>query len=131
VIRQVDYVRVSRDINDENLACFQRALQAENWTEVYNQENVNMKFNIFHNTFLLILENSFPLVFKKKKDTNRWITKSIRISCNHKRALYILVKKSSDDSLKLYYKRYLTRVIKEAKKLYYQKLISNSENETN
>jgi late competence protein required for DNA uptake (superfamily II DNA/RNA helicase) len=112
-------------------AYFQRALQTENWVEVYNQENVNRKFNIFHNTCLLILEDSFPLVYKKKKDTNKWITKGIRISCNHKGALYILLKKSSDDRLKLYYKRYciiLMRVIKEAKNLYYQKLISNSEN---
>jgi hypothetical protein len=67
-------------------------IQNKNWAEVYNQGNVNMKFNIFHNTFLLILENSFPLVYKKKKDTNRWSTKGIRISCNHNRAVYILVK---------------------------------------
>jgi late competence protein required for DNA uptake (superfamily II DNA/RNA helicase) len=90
-----------------------------------------MKFNKFHNTFLVVLENSFPFVYKKKKDTIKWITKGIRTSCNHKRALYNLVKKSKDEGLKLYYKRYCTilmRVIKEAKKLYYQKLISNSEN---
>jgi hypothetical protein len=98
--------------------------------EVYNQENVNIKFNIFHNTFLLILENSFPLVYKKK-DTNKWITKGIRTTCNHKRALYILVKKSNDERPKLYYTRYcriLMNVIKEAKKLHYHKLISDSDN---
>ncbi|PNF22769.1 hypothetical protein B7P43_G06670 [Cryptotermes secundus] len=131
VMRQSDHVRAYRDINEENIVCFQRALQNENWIEVYNQENVNMKFNIFHNIFLSIFENSFPIVYKKKKDSNNWITKGIRISCKHKRALYILVKKSSDDSLKLYYKRYckiLVRVIREAKRLYYQKLIINSEN---
>jgi hypothetical protein len=45
--------------------------------------------------------------------------------------MYNLVKKSKDDGLELHYKKYckiLTRVIREAKKLYYQKLISNSEN---
>jgi late competence protein required for DNA uptake (superfamily II DNA/RNA helicase) len=88
-----------------------------------------MKFNELHSTFLVILENRFPLVYKKKKDTNKWITKDIRTSCNHNRALYNLVKKSRDEGLKQYYKRYCTilRVIKEAKKLYYQKHISNSE----
>jgi hypothetical protein len=132
VMRQSDHVSAFREINEEKITNFQQALQNENWEEVYNQENVNRKFNIFHNTFLLILENSLPLVYKKKKDiTNKWITKGIRLSCKHKRTLYILVKKSSDDRLKLYYRRYctiLTRVIREAKKLYYHELISKSEN---
>jgi adenylate cyclase class IV len=85
-------LRAFRDINEENIAYFQRTLQNENWEEDYNQENVNMKFNKFHTTFLVIRETGFPLVYKKKKDTNIWITKGIRTSCNHKRALYNLVK---------------------------------------
>jgi hypothetical protein len=43
-------------------------LQNENWEEVYNQENVNGKFNIFLKIFVLNFENSFPLVYKKKED---------------------------------------------------------------
>jgi hypothetical protein len=129
---QSEHVKAFREINEEKIANFQLALQNENWEEVYNQEIVNRKFNSFLNTFLLIFENSFPLVFKKKEDiTNKWITKDIRLSCKHKRTLYTVVKKSSDDRLKLYYKRYCTirkRVIREAKKLHYQKLISKSEN---
>jgi hypothetical protein len=70
-------MRAFRDISDENIAYFQRALQNENWQEVYNQEDINTKFNKFHNTFLVIVENSFPLVHKRKKDTNKWITKGI------------------------------------------------------
>jgi hypothetical protein len=68
---------------------------------------------------------------KKKDIINKWITKGIRISCKRKRTLYSLVKKSSDERLKLYYKRYcniLVKVIKEAKKLNYHKLINKSEN---
>jgi hypothetical protein len=102
-------------------AYFQWALKNGNWEEVYNQENVYMKFNSFHHIFLVILENSFALVYKKKRDINNWIIKGIRISCNHKRALYTPVKNPRDDRLKPYYKRYctiLTRVIKEAKKRY-------------
>jgi hypothetical protein len=67
--------------------------------------------------FLLIFENSFPLVRKKKEGiTNKWITKGIRLSCKHKRTLYTLVKKSSDDRLKLYYKRYCTYYTNESNK---------------
>jgi hypothetical protein len=131
---QSEHVNAFREINEEKIANFQLALQNENWEEAYNQEIVNRKFNIFLKTFLLIFENSFPLVFKKKEDiTNKWITKGIRLSYKHKRTLYTLVKKTSDDRLKLYYTRYwttsiLTRVMREAKKLYYNKLISKSEN---
>jgi hypothetical protein len=35
-------------------AYFQWTFRNKNWEEAYNQENVNMKFNIFHNTFLVI-----------------------------------------------------------------------------
>jgi hypothetical protein len=66
-----------------------------------------------------------------KRDIIKWITKGIRVSCTHKRALYTLVKNSSDDRLKSYYKRYYTilmRVIKEVKIWYYQKIASKSEN---
>ena len=69
MIRKKDHVRAFRDINDENIAYFQWALQNENWEAVYDQENVNTKFNTFHNTFLTIVENSFPLVYKKKRKT--------------------------------------------------------------
>jgi hypothetical protein len=33
------HVRAFRDISDDNIAYFQRALQNENWQEVYNQED--------------------------------------------------------------------------------------------
>jgi hypothetical protein len=53
------------------------------------------------------------------------------MSCKHKRILYSLVTKLGDDRLKSYYKKYCTilaKIIKEAKKLYYCKLISKPEN---
>lgn len=88
---QSEHVKAFREINEEKIENFQLALQNENWDEVYNEENVNRKCNSFLNTFLLIFENNFPLVFKKKEDiTNKWITKGIRLSCKHKRTLYTL-----------------------------------------
>jgi hypothetical protein len=36
VTRKSNHVRASRDIKDENIVYFQRALQNENWQEVYN-----------------------------------------------------------------------------------------------
>jgi hypothetical protein len=132
VKKQTKHQYICREINEETITKFQISLQNENWEDAYDYGNVNSKFNIFLNIFLLNFENSFPLVHKKKEDIiNKWITKSIRISCKRKRTLYSLVKKSSDERLKLYYTRYcniLVKVIKEAKKLYYHKLMSKSEN---
>jgi hypothetical protein len=60
------HVGALREIDEENTANFQLALQNKNLEQVYKQENLNRKFNIFHNIFLLIFENSFPLVVKKE-----------------------------------------------------------------
>jgi hypothetical protein len=57
-------------INEEKITNFQSALQ-KNWEEVYNQENVNSKLNIFLHISLLNFENSFPLAYKKRDVTNK------------------------------------------------------------
>jgi hypothetical protein len=95
VKKQTKHQYICREINKETITNFQIALQNENWEDVYDYGNVNSKFNIFLNIFLLNYVNSFPLVHKKKEDIiNKWITKCIRISCKRKRTLYSLVKKS-------------------------------------
>jgi hypothetical protein len=119
-----------RYINDKKITNFQSALQNENW-KVYKQENVKSKFNIFLHISLLNFENSFPLVYKKKKNvTNNWITMHLRISSKHRRTLHSLLTKSGD-RLKSYYKKcctILAKVITQAKKLHYYKFIHKSEN---
>jgi hypothetical protein len=59
------------------------------------------------------------------------MTCGIKISCQHKRELYLTLRNSNDPDLKRYYKIYckiLSIVIKAAKKLHYNRLISNSNN---
>ena len=67
----------------------------------------------------------------KLLNRNSWITLGIRTSCHHKRALYMELKTNNNPVLKKYYKDYcliLTKVIKEAKKMDYDKHIANSNN---
>ena len=62
---------------------------------------------------------------------NSWITLSIKTSCRHKRELYLLSRNSNDEKLKRRYQAYckiLHKVIKEAKKLYYDTKIQKSNN---
>ena len=76
--------------------------------------------------------HSFP--FKKFYHTQAdktWITTGIKISSQHKRELYLLCRDKKNPNLRNYYKKYcriLTKVIKTAKKLHYNKLIINSNN---
>jgi hypothetical protein len=62
---------------------------------------------------------------------NSWITPGIKISCKHKRFLYLCTRNSDDISLKKYYKQYceiLANVMKEAKELTYDNQINKSTN---
>jgi hypothetical protein len=66
-----------------------------------------------------------------KHKNNGWITTGIRISCRCKKSLYILTRNNNSHLFKLYYKCYcsiLKKVIREAKKKYYNQLISSSDN---
>jgi hypothetical protein len=59
------------------------------------------------------------------------MTKGIKISTNHKREIYLISKNSKNPKLKQYYQSYcklLSKVIKEAKILQYNKQILTSHN---
>jgi hypothetical protein len=80
-------------------------------------------------TYLRILYFSFPLYKSLVKDTLKgWLTKGILISYRHKNVLYLLSKMSDNTLLKDYYKKdickILTSTIQLAKKMHYNKLIS-------
>ena len=95
-------------------------------------KNVNIIFNNFLNTYLRIFYASFPVIKSKNSyQSKSWITTGIKISCANKRKLYLNYRNSNDPYYKEYYKKYchiLSTVIMSAKKLYYNKLISNSNN---
>jgi hypothetical protein len=102
----------------------------ETWDNVFVDKDVDTIFNSFLNTYLRIFYSSFPIrKVKAKSKKNPWITYGIKISCCHKRELNLNLMNSNDPNLKRYYKihcKSLTNVIKAAKKLYYVRLILNS-----
>jgi hypothetical protein len=68
---------------------------------------------------------------KAKTKSNPWMTRGIKISCQHKRELYLALRNSDDPNLKHYYKIYckiLSNVIKAAKNLHYNRLSFNCNN---
>jgi len=66
-----------------------------------------------------------------KHKYNAWITTGIITSCKRKKELFTLTRVSNNYNLKLNYKKYcsiLTKVIRSAKKLHYNNIITHSKN---
>ena len=97
-----------------------------------NNPTVDTLFSSFLNNYLRIFHEHFPQhKFIKRHNNTPWMTPGIRISCKHKRLLYLFTRNSNDTSLKKHYKQYckiLTKVIKEAKKYTYNNQINKSTN---
>jgi hypothetical protein len=85
-----------RKINNFTIAHFQLQLSQENWESVFGENNVNLIFNSFLNTYLRIFNSSFPIIKRQHKTSKSsnitWITHEIRISCKHTRELYSIIK---------------------------------------
>jgi hypothetical protein len=96
------------------------------------EEDVNIIYNNFVNTYVRIFYASFPLVkVSNSKNLKSWLTKCTITSCLNKRRLYLNYRKSNNPTLKEHYKRYcqiLSKVITAAKRLHYNKLILRSDN---
>jgi hypothetical protein len=123
-----------RNINSDTTAQFKLMLSYENWSTIFTENNIEISFQEFMNTYLRNFYHCFP--YKKVHNNynkKAWITKGIKTSCRMKRDLYNLCKTSQDTNLKQYYKNYtkiLADVIKTAKFKHYNKIYSSSKNKT-
>jgi len=90
---QFPHSTIIRLINDSTIAQFKLKLSYENWTETFTEDNIDINFKNFINTYLRIFNCTFP--YKRiypNRNRNAWITKGIKISSKRKQALYILSK---------------------------------------
>ena len=130
--KEMPFKQKIRAINKITLTNFQALLKQEMWESVYHNEDVNDMFNSFLSTFLNIFEASFPVKYKSTNNKNNdWITQGIKISCKHKRILYTISRNCNDPTVKTHYDNYcriLKKVIREAKKQHYSRLIAKSSN---
>jgi hypothetical protein len=122
-----------RDYNEGNIASFLQCLSHEQWSEVFDETDVNKMFNNYLNVYVRCHHSNFPFIKKHipKHTKHPWITKGIVISCQRKKELFILSKTLMDQRLKTFYKKYcaiLSKVINLAKKLYNNNIISKADN---
>jgi len=89
---------------------FKIRLSCESWDCVFgNNDNMDVDslFSAFLNNYLRLFYTSFPLQkIIERHDNESWITACTKISCNHKRELYLLRGDSNDTNLNNYYKQY-------------------------
>jgi hypothetical protein len=121
-----------RRVDKSTIANFASLLSYETWDDVFSETEVNVTYNNFLNTYLKIFYASFPMVkVKIPQSTKSWITKGIKISCITKRKLYLDCRNSTNVDSKNHYKTYcqvLSKVIKTAENLYYNKLVAQAHN---
>jgi len=78
---QIPHSTTLRLINESTIAQFQLNLSYENWTETFTEDNIDINFKNFLNTYLRIFNCTFP--YKRiypNRNRNAWITKGIKIS---------------------------------------------------
>ena len=101
--------------------------------KVFNTCDLNSSFNEFLNIFLRHFNSSFSLQRGFKLKSKSWVTTGILVSCKRKRDLYLETKSTNNPVLLKYYKDYsriLNMVIKQAKRITYEKQLRDSKNIT-
>lgn len=124
------YKRIYSDIKLQEL---NDKLSQQDWSQVYEEELVNVAFEFFHTTLCKLIKSTFPLtkIDINKHRLNNWITKGIRTSCKTKRNKFLMYKNgdiTKEDYMK--YANILKHVIKRAKKLEHERQIIRSNNKT-
>ena len=121
--------KIIRKINKYTISDFINKLSNESWDTIFNSDDINVIFNLFLNIYLRIIYSSFPpkrVINRINNDNNNWITLGIKTSCNLKRELYLAFRNNNNLELKRHYQvncKILSNVIKETKRMYYNKKI--------
>lgn len=123
-----------RSFSRKNILQFTDYLKAETWDNVLIENNIENKYKFFYETLLYYYDTSFKMVtknFNHSSDNKNWLTTGIKTSSKRLKELFNLQKLGIIE--KTYYVNYKTtynRVIRHAKKMYFDNIINNSENKT-
>lgn len=128
------WVVEKRVYTNKRIICMKNSLKEIDWTTITkNSTDINTNYTTFHLILQNLLNKHIPKEYIKIRDKpiKGWLTKSLKISCKHKRVLRTLLNESNCNILRNYYKQYskiLKRSIKISKKLEYTKQMRKSDN---
>ena len=114
-----------RVINDDNVTNFLNLLQSFNWNDVYENTNVDDRFDVFMNKITSAYDQCFPFKEKldKKANANLWFNNDLKKMCRKKNILYRKYVKNPTDYRKSTYTKYrnkVTSAIRHHKQQYYK-----------
>ncbi|KAJ8039687.1 hypothetical protein HOLleu_13768 [Holothuria leucospilota] len=130
-------VTYCRKYTRRNISYFQDLISNENWQHVYLENHTDDAFDKFLSTFLQHFDNCFPKSVNRNNNVNNssgqiWMSTGIANSCKTKHKLYKkYVRKRTNENFIAYkaFRNRLTSVIRIAKKLYYNEMFDNCEND--
>ena len=120
-----------RSYSEQNLDQFILALNNKGWDHVLLNSDVHQAYTLFQNDFRDIYERCFPIKTIKPgyKTRKPWLSNGIKKAIKVKNKLYQKSKKSMDPEHEKTYKKYrnkLNKIIGEAERAHYQKLINDN-----
>lgn len=131
----IDVKSLTRTQNSEIWNNIVSKLLMESWEDVYrclnNNRDIDKNFNSFQGTFLSYIDKYAPVkevIHKPKSKT--WFTTGLKISCEKMKLLYKIKKSSNNLAFLEYFKKYKNiykKTLIQAKKLYLDDYIINSE----
>ncbi|PNF31582.1 hypothetical protein B7P43_G00791 [Cryptotermes secundus] len=125
--------KVGRDLSDDNITCFCSYIQTETWMEVFNDNDIEIKWNSFYGIFNYYFNIACPKVRRNFASVNKatWINKDVVIARTKLRNLYDLYIQCKSQEYKNVYKAYkkvYNTIIKTAKANHIQNIINRSIN---
>lgn len=99
-----------RDMCKDNVRKFLSYLSSVSFNDVFQENDADKAFDLFHNFYTLLFNLCFPIIkvkVVKKPLKNRWLTKGIKRCCVKKRQLYLKCRLSVSNK-KAHQKQYLT-----------------------
>lgn len=121
---------LKRNFSEKNINKFCEEIEKETWWSVYNGNNTDECFSMFHKTFMLYFDKYFKLEqYRSKHTPKNWVTEEIKSSSSKLKQLFANKKKNPNlsDAYKVSKKAHFS-LIRETKKNFFQNRIMNSNN---
>lgn len=123
----------NRSLSQKNCTLFSNKLMHTNWNPILESNNCSDAFTKFIDCFKSVYYECFPIRRSKNNYSNKlpWLTLGLKESIGRKNKLFVMYKKEpSQENLNTYkqYKCRLNRLLRNAKREYFQKLIEQNRN---
>ena len=124
-----DKVIIKRSFTSRNKQAFLNEISNTNWSRVCALQNAQDAFTKFHEVYLRIFENNFPMkkITYKSCNAKSWLSDSLKKCIKHKNHLYyksLKVKTAYNELMYTTYRNKLKKILMKEEKRYYSNLLN-------